>query len=151
MVDSSGMETLLWAGAMYDRTNREEGRRSVIGENYSACGKISSRLKLGQRIEPVAVGNGIAPLSTPQLSQSRNCSFSPLIRTGAHPIPRARMIALCVSSSPANQSAQPGIPGIPWIWAREAQMNRFSELASRVLPEPADMLREANSSDNAIR
>src|SRR6266481_5097932 len=36
MVDSSGMETLLWAGAMYERTKREEGRRSVIGENYSA-------------------------------------------------------------------------------------------------------------------
>jgi hypothetical protein len=30
-------------------------------------------------------------------------------------------------------------------------MNRFSELASRVLPEPADTLLEANSSDKLIR
>ncbi len=35
------------------------------------------------------------------------------------------------------------------MWATEAQMNRLSELASRVLPELADMLPEANSSDNA--
>src|SRR5271157_1529107 len=112
---------------------------------------MSCRLKLGQRIEPASAGRLIAPLSTPQLSQERNCSFSPLTSTGAHPIPRARMIALCASSLPANQSAQSGIPGIPWIWAREAQMDRFSELASRVLPDPADMLLEANSSDNAIR
>jgi hypothetical protein len=50
--------------------------------------KISSSFMLGQRIDPVSVGNRIAPLSTPQLSQSRNCSFLPLIITGSHPMPR---------------------------------------------------------------
>jgi putative sterol carrier protein len=44
-----------------------------------------------------------------------------------------------------------GIPGIPRIWAIDAQMNPFFELAGRVLPELSDMLLEANSSDNAIR
>src|SRR5437899_10781068 len=87
MVDSSGMETLLWAGAMYERTKREEGRRSAIRENYSACGKIFSRLMLGQRIEPVSGGNRIASLSTPHLSKSRNCSFSHLTITVYHPMP----------------------------------------------------------------
>src|SRR5260370_29267455 len=66
---------------MNERGKGEEGRRSVIGENYSACGKIFSRLMLGQWIEPVSAGNRIAPLSTPQLSQSRNCSLSPLTIT----------------------------------------------------------------------
>src|SRR5438094_10495689 len=66
-----------------------EKRREVWRGNYSARRKISSRLRPGQRIEPVWVGNDTAPLSTPQLSQSRNCSFSPLIITGSHPMPRA--------------------------------------------------------------
>ena len=58
------METLLWAERVYERTKREEEEESVTGENYSACRKISSRLAVGQRIEPVTAGNVIAPLST---------------------------------------------------------------------------------------
>ena len=89
MVDSSGMETLLWAGAMYDRTNREEGRRSVIGENYSACGKIFSRLMLGQRIEPVSAGKRVKhsnanenkQLISPSIAENAVCAanFAPFL------------------------------------------------------------------------
>jgi hypothetical protein len=37
------------------------------------------------------------------------------------------------------------------MWAMEAQMNPLSELPSKVRPEAADMLLEANSSDKAMR
>src|SRR6266852_9112690 len=107
MVDGSGMETLLCAEGMEGKVEREEDS-SGLREGYSACGKTSRRLTLGQRIEPVSAGKRIAPLSTPQLSQSRNCSFSPLTTTGLHPIPSARTMALCDFSSPANQSAHSG-------------------------------------------
>src|SRR5258707_10390872 len=105
MVDSSGIEAFLWAEGMYREAETRRGQKKCDGKNYSACGKSSSRLTPGQRIEPVCVGNRIALLSTPQLSQSRNCSFSPLTITGSHPIPKAGVIARWVTSSSANQFA----------------------------------------------
>jgi hypothetical protein len=56
--------------------------------HYSVGTRISRRQRVGQRIDPVSTGNVIAPLSTPQLSQSRNCALLPLTITGSHPMPR---------------------------------------------------------------
>src|SRR5579859_1637615 len=69
--------------------------KEVLRESpdYSARRKIRSRLRAGQRIGPVSVGNRMASLSTPQLSQSRNSSFVPLKITGSHPMPRASITA----------------------------------------------------------
>ena len=74
------------------------GSRLVSSNNPQAksyfTGRMRlSRLKRGQRIEPVEAGIRIASLSTPQLSQSRNCSFWPLTITGSHPMPSAGIIA----------------------------------------------------------
>src|ERR1700722_14649062 len=113
MVDSSDIETLLWAEGMYREAETRRGEKKCDGKNYSAFGKISCRLTPGQRIEPVSFGNRIAALSTPQLSQSRNCSFSLFTISGSHPIPRAGVIARLLASSSANQFAHSGIPGIP--------------------------------------
>ena len=87
---------------------------SVIGGDTQIAA-VSAAISLGDRF--MVEGPGVQPIriSTPQLSQSRNCSFSPLISTGLHPIPTARTIALCESSSPANHLAHSGTPGIPWM------------------------------------
>jgi hypothetical protein len=47
------METLLWAEEINRKDETRRGRKRLDAGNYSPCGKISSRLTPGQRIEPV--------------------------------------------------------------------------------------------------
>src|SRR5579864_7853403 len=108
---------LAWEGVCgRERENKRKQRREkrwVMRKGYVAGRKRSARSKPGQRIDPLSAGKLIASLSTPQLSQSRNCSFWPLAITGSHPMPSMGMIARCICNSPRNQSAQSGTPGIP--------------------------------------
>lgn len=67
--------------------------------------KRSSRLELGQRIEPTSERRRIAPLSMPQLSHTTNCSFSSFTGKGAparrcHFLPRHKPASIRFNARP---------------------------------------------------
>ncbi len=100
---------------------------------------------------PVSAGSLTAPLSTPQLSQSKKLflfAFDDHRSTSDTERRHDRPMRFQFAREPVSPVRY---SGNPVNMGEAAQINPFSELASRVRPEPADTLLEPNSSDNAIR